>query len=102
MEADTAIGVLTAIMFLAFLTEGMTEYMFGKWEQMKASIPYIALAFGIVLAIAYDINIPAMVGLTAKFSLISNIVSGVIIGRGSNFTNDIISRVRGERKTEVQ
>jgi len=88
---EIAIGVL----FLATLVEGLIEYTMGG-EGTKPFRKYIALALGVVLAIAYDIDIPELVGLGSTIPLVGNVISGIVIGRGSNYANDIISAFRGK------
>ena len=87
---------IMAIVFLASFTEGLVEYMFAGYEAVKPHLGKIALAIGIILAIGYDIDIPSMVGLVTDYGVLNNVVSGLIIGRGSNYVNDAISRIRGE------
>lgn len=89
---EIAIGVL----FLATLVEGLIEYTMGS-EGTKPFRKYAALALGVGLAIAYNIDIPTLVGLTGStIPLVGNVISGIIIGRGSNYANDIISAFRGK------
>lgn len=86
---------ITGILLLATLVEGFTEYIFGKFEskQVKFAIPYIALVFGIGAAFAYKVDILGMFGLEAH-RYVAYVASGLILGRGSNFLNDVISWVR--------
>jgi hypothetical protein len=86
---------IAAILLLATSTEAMVEYVFGQSEAMKPYMHYVALAVGIFLAIAYNIDIPAMLNLEANFGLVDNVFSGRIIGRSSNYVNDLISKIRG-------
>lgn len=82
---------IIAILFLATFVEGLVEYLFGKVEKMKPVLSYIALFLGVALAVAYKVDIPAMLGLASDFGIVNFIVSGLIIGRGSNYANDIIT-----------
>jgi hypothetical protein len=88
---EAVIGIL----LLATLVEGLVEYVLGG-EGTKPYRKYAALVLGVVLAIAYDVDIPTMAGLTTTLPFIGNVVSGIIIGRGSNYANDIISAFRGK------
>jgi hypothetical protein len=93
---------LTAIFLLAFLAEAMTEYLFSDLlERIKDgkycfTLKYIACVIGIALCVAYRIDLLGLVAdLTPTATWIGWVVSGMIIGRGSNFLNDVIDRVRG-------
>lgn len=80
---------------LSTLIEGTLTYMFG--ENQPTSRPwlrYVSLAFGIIAAIAYQIDIPAMTGLVAINAYIGYVVSGLIIGRGANYINDIFALIQ--------
>lgn len=91
-----------AVFLLAFLCEAMTEYLFAEpLERFQNGqycfvLKYIAVVVGIGLCVAYRIDVLAMVtGLEAVAAWVGWVISGMIIGRGSNFVNDVIDRVRG-------
>jgi len=89
---ENVIGIL----FLATFTEGLVEYLFGKDGATQPYLKYIALAIGVVLAIAYSVDLLALVGLQSGIPLISYVVSGIVIGRGSNYVNDVVTMLRGK------
>jgi len=82
---------ILAIIFLATFIEGMITYLFGEGEG-RSYIRYIALALGVVVAVAYQIDIPAMVGLPS--SVAGFVISGLVIGRGSNYVNDVLKMIQ--------
>lgn len=93
---------LLAVFLLAFVAEAMTEYLFAellnrfRGGQYCFVLKYIACAVGICFSIAYRIDILEMVaGLEPATPWVGWVISGAIIGRGSNFLNDVIDRVRG-------
>lgn len=98
-----------ALMFvLAFLAETLTEYFarpFIKYDSLPGNEPkngqriipafvlrYIAAVVGIALAVAYRADILALLGLPAWAPWIGWIVTGLIIGRGSNYLHDLVDR----------
>lgn len=86
------------IIFLAFFVEGLIEYLFAKEDGGKQpALRYVALLVGVALATAYKVDILAMVGLTTTIPIIGYIVSGIIIGRGSNYVNDVTSMLRTKK-----
>ena len=81
--------------FLATLIEGLITYLFGKEKEKKRPyLRYISLAFGVVLALVYEASIPALIGVTSAVPFVDSIVTGLIIGRGANYLNDILSLVK--------
>lgn len=88
---------ISALLFLTTLVEGFTEYVFGFSETMKPFLKYIALVLGVAAALVYKVDILAQfAGLTTTFPYVGSIISGLIIGRGSNYLNDLVSLVRRE------
>ncbi len=83
---------LTAILFLATFVEGTTEYLFGAYTKAQPYLAYIALFIGVLCSVAYKVDILAYLGLTTTIPYVGSIISGLIIGRGSNYINDIISK----------
>ena len=101
------IDVLAGIFALAFLCEAIVEYLFadllvalGKLIERVAgvkvdctkSLKYVAVAVGIGLCFGYDIDLIAILGLGLKpvHPSIGVILSGIVIGRGSNYLNDFL------------
>jgi len=87
---------ILGIIFLATFTEGIIEYLFSDETRAQPYLKYLALLTGVGLAVAYNVDLLALVGLTTTVPLVSNVVSGVMIGRGSNYINDVLSAVRGK------
>lgn len=90
---------LTGIVFLSTLIEGLLTYLFGEKDENatpRKYLRYVSLALGIVLAFAYDVRIPQMLGIVATNPFIDYFISGIIIGRGSNYVNDLFSHFRGK------
>ena len=82
--------------FITFLTaavfiEGLVEYLFKEFVNGKL-VKYVALAIGIVFAIVYRLDLMVMFGFKAFSPYVGYIVTGLIIGRGSNYVNDFVSR----------
>lgn len=91
---------ILGILLLATLVEGFVEYAFGKVEQLKSALVYISLGLGVAASIAYKVDILASFGLVAT-PVVGYVVSGLIIGRGANYVNDIISAIRGTAHPSV-
>lgn len=110
MQFDvTTLALLAGIFVLAFLAETLTEYFarpFLRPETLpgNAHLPrhvvpawllrYIAALVGVALAIAYRADLLALFGLVAWSPWIGYVVTGLIIGRGANYLNDVVDRWR--------
>ena len=80
------------ITFLAVFLEGTINYIVGTSnEGARPWVRYIALVAGVGLAIAYQIDLLAQLGLVSPIPVIGFVISGIVIGRGSNYVNDVIS-----------
>jgi hypothetical protein len=88
---------ILGIILLAIVVEGTLTYIFGESSDNPSRpwIRYVSLIFGVVVAIAYRVDIPALAGLASPYPFVGAIVSGLIIGRGSNYVNDILTKIRG-------
>lgn len=86
--------VILGIFFLATFIEGLINYVAGDSDGVpRAALKYVGLVVGVVVAIAYKVDIPTMVGLTTAWPIVNYIVSGIIIGRGSNYVHDVLGSI---------
>lgn len=85
------------ILFLVVLVEGLVEH-FGA-PVPSTFKPYLAALLGVVLCVAYGADLPAALGYAALVPYIGQVLTGVMISRGSNYINDLIARVRGRDYT---
>lgn len=98
-----------AVLFLAFLAEGLTEYLarpiiqgLSNAEPADPAEPYekplwlryIACLVGIGLALAFKADLFAAVGLAAVNPWIAYVLTGILAGRGSNYIHDLIDTWR--------
>lgn len=76
------------ILFLTAFNESFVEYLLGSSKYKK----YLALLFGVLFSVLLEISIPELIGLSFNFEILEWIISGIIIGRGSNYLHDIVSK----------
>lgn len=97
------VGRFVLALALAFIAESMSEYLFAPWlDVLKKRWPwleeakpmqYVALAMGLLLAFAYNLDIIfEAFGYTANWPWIGVVVTGLAIGRGSNYVHDLWTR----------
>lgn len=96
-------SILAIIFFLAFLVEALVEYIFGQAAQhipalqpYQWTLMYVALAVGVGAALVYRLDLVFLLseflGGSIQQTLLGTILTGLAIGRGSNFIHDITAR----------
>lgn len=85
---------LTMIFVLAVFVEGVIEYFVSDSSKKQPWLKYVSALFGIVVCMAYKIDLLALLGAVTPYAIVGQIFTGLIIGRGSNYLNDFITRVR--------
>lgn len=86
---------IVGILLLATLIEGTITFLFGEDPAYpRPWLRYVSLVLGVIAAFAYQIDIPGMVGLVAISPVANYVVSGLIIGRGANYINDIFTLIQ--------
>jgi hypothetical protein len=100
-------SVLVIIFLLAFLVESLTEYLFGKlFDQVEKLRPYrwllmyIAAMVGVLGCFLYNFDILALLGgylyvdggYYQTASWFGTLLTGLAVGRGSNYIHDLVSR----------
>ncbi len=88
---------LIAIMALAFLAESLTEYFFSPiLETLKIDtkyLRYVASIVGVALALLYQVDLlQTFLGMDPKVPILSQVFSGIILGRGATYVHDLYSQ----------
>jgi hypothetical protein len=113
MTVQPQLAALAGIFVLAFLAETLTEYFLRPWirpehpesshmaddEDLGAArvlpplaLRYAAAVVGVVLAVIYRVDLLAMIGLAPLYPIVGYLITGLIVGRGSNFVHDFADR----------
>jgi hypothetical protein len=86
---------MASLAILAFLTESMTEYLFGKIAKLDPWKKYLAIALGVVLALIFNVDVfRDILKMATVVPFAGSIVTGVILGRGSNYLHDVVNLVQ--------
>ena len=85
---------VTSIIPLAIIVEATITYInqfFVNGEFCYEML--LSIIFGIVISIAYEIDIPEYLDLHSRIPYLSNILTGILISRGSNYIYDLMSKI---------
>lgn len=67
--------------------------MVQRWGRVVlARTMALRYSAGVVLCIAYAVDILALVALVSGWPLVGCVLTGLLIGRGANFVNDFVER----------
>ena len=90
--------ILAIALALAFLVETMVEYLFGeivnhvpKLAPYKWLLMYVAAAFGVGVALFYRVDLLALI-IQQEATIVGMVITGLAIGRGSNYLHQFISK----------
>ena len=54
---------------------------------------FLSIILGIIVAVAYKIDLPAYFNLKSDVKYIGSILTGILLARGSNYIYDILEKV---------
>ena len=101
---------ITGILVLASLSEAIVEYLFapivdvgphdepippggnGRLNWRVLILRYLSVFIGVSLCIIYQVDLLTFFGLASPWPWVGYLVTGILIGRGSNFVHDFASR----------
>ncbi len=85
---------VTSIIPLAIIVEATITYInqfFVSGEFCYEML--LSIVFSIIISIAYEIDIPEYLDLHSRIPYLSNILTGILISRGSNYIYDLMSKI---------
>ena len=85
---------IASIMPLAIIIEAEITYInqfFVSGEVCWQML--LSIVLGILISIAYEIDIPKYLNLNSRIPYLSNILTGILISRGSNYIYDLITKI---------
>lgn len=85
---------------LATLVEGIVEY---AGDTVPTAIKqYVAAAVAIAVCVAYHADLLALLGLATPYPYVGAVLTGLILGRGSNYLHDFTDRVAPLKLTTLR
>lgn len=87
---------ITTLIIIAILVEAIVENIKTTYENGINGTRIIALILAIVICILTQTGIFLLLGIDFTIPIVDYILTGIVVSRGANFVNDIISKIRGE------
>lgn len=85
---------IASIMPLAIIVEATITYINQFFVNGEFCYEmFLSIIFGIVISIAYEIDIPKYLNLNSRIPYLSNILTGILISRGSNYIYDLMIKI---------
>lgn len=94
-EMNNFINVIIISIILEGLINTIKEVKKGKDIN---KVVLLSIVFGIIIAVATNINIFEILGIGVDFPYVGSIFTGILISRGSNFVHDLISKLNENLK----
>ena len=97
------IETIATIFVLAAVVEAVITYVVPKnnTEQPREWLKYVSAAVGVFVCLAYNADILASLGVVSPFPYVGAVITGLIVGRGSNFLSDFYTKVKNPTPTVV-
>lgn len=92
-----------SLIYVAIIVEGIITYVKNfssgqgfKWEML------VAVLIGIVVALAYNIDLFELVGLKGTVPYVGSVLTGILISRGSNYIFDLIKSLQSAKDVKEE
>lgn len=89
--------IVFAILVEAIINMTLGDIPTPKWVKIYASI-----VLGIAVCIVWKVGIIGLLGIEGGIANFDYVVTGIVISRGSNIVNDILTRIKGGNVTTTQ
>ena len=89
---------LISIVPLTIMIEAIITYIDQFFVSGEFCIEmFLSIVFGVLISIAYEIDIPKCFNLHSRIPYLGNILTGILVSRGSNYVYDLIIKLALER-----
>ena len=84
---------ISSVVIMSVVTEAIVTYTKTFVVDKKIKWQIIAAAvFSIVICIAYGLDIPQMAGVSTSIPFVGNVITGILVSRGSNYIYDLLKK----------
>ena len=94
-------SVITTILILAFTVEALIEYGKLIFQQKINWKQIVALLLGVLLAVAAQVDLYAIVGVSFIIPYVGMALTGIIFSRGANYVADFLKMIQGVGKKQT-
>lgn len=94
---------IVTIFILAAVVEAVITYVVPKNNdtQPREWLKYVSAVMGVAICVAYQADILATLGVVTPIPYVGAVITGLIVGRGSNFLNDFYNKVKNPKPVVV-
>ncbi|WP_459129903.1 hypothetical protein [Guggenheimella bovis] len=79
-----------SFIIMAILVEAIITYV-SEIKSVKSPL-ILSLVLGVVVALAYGLDLPKELGIVSRLSYVGEVITGVVLSRGSNYLYDLLGR----------
>ena len=93
-------GAITTIIVFAILIQfcvDRVKEIAGEKVMGYVKAPIWALAFGIIFAMVFEIDLFQLMGYPADISIVAKIFTGLILSSGSTGVHELMAKIRSSR-----
>ncbi len=85
---------IASIMPIAIIVEATITYINQFFVNGEFCYEmFLSIVLGIIISVAYEIDIPKYLNLHSRIPYLSNILTGILISRGSNYIYDFMNKL---------
>lgn len=88
--------MLEQILIAAVIIEAVIEYIKCIANRKFNPACLFSIILGVVAAILFHMDLLSVFGLYSPVPLVGNVVTGVLLSRGSNYVYDLIAKLKGK------
>lgn len=90
--------MMLQLVIVALLVESVWESAKMVWQSGKFSVNVLgALLLGVAVCTLAHIDLFGLVGITMGVPLVGEILTGILVSRGSNFVHDLLAKLNESR-----
>lgn len=84
---------ILAVVFISAAVESIAELYKEIISSSTRIFRILSIVLGVIAAFTFSVDLFSLVGIESELPFVAVILSGLILGRGSNFVHDFLNRV---------